>query len=504
MNRILPLYTSLIILITYFLLTSSSGGRASVANQGNTGAPGESTTCVSCHGGSQFGAVSINIEVRDQGTGALISDYTPGTTYDLSITIINTSGSPNAYGFQLTALDQSNSPIAGYSNLGTNVQQATLGNGKTYIEHNGPSTSNVFQVEWTAPVQGTGAVNFYASGNAVNGTGNTGGDGAATNSITLSEEITTTPISITASQLSAVTCNGTETGAGTANASGGTPPYIFEWNPGNIQGSNPNNLAAGIYTVTVTDSQGQSATTTATITEPQAVEVDYGYAPIPCNGDSTLVSLNAVGGNGIFLFAFGQNEAFTSISQALLPAGSYTFFAKDDNQCVDSVGVIISEPEPLEIIVNDITADNGSFNGSIDITVSGGTQPYSFEWSNPDNSNTEDVSSLGSGLYTVFVEDAFNCSVTSTGIDIPFVTKLKDVFESQISIRNDNSQLTIENKSSEVIDVKLLSLSGQILFKQSQVKDLNINITELHAGLYIYVLSESSGKERLIGKFIKQ
>jgi hypothetical protein len=171
---------------------------------------------------------------------------------------------------------------------------------------------------------------------------------------------------------------------------------------------------------------------------------------------------------------------------------------------VDSVEVIISEPEPLEIIVNDITADNGSFNGSIDITVSGGTQPYSFEWSNPDNSNTEDVSSLGSGLYTVFVEDAFNCSVTSTGIDIPFVTTLKDVFESQISIRNDNSQLTIENKSSEVIDVKLLSLSGQILFKQSQVKDLNINITELHAGLYIYVLSESSGKEQLIGKFIKR
>ena len=164
---------------------SNSGGRAAVANSGNTGAPGESTLCANCHGGGSY-SPSMSLAVTDLG-GSPVVAYTPGETYNLTVTI-TASGTPAGYGFQMTSLQSSNSPAGSFSNPSSNAQISTISSGRTYVEHDGTSSSNTFTAQWTAPATNTGTVTMYANGNAVNGNGGTSGDaGTPAIQVTLTE-----------------------------------------------------------------------------------------------------------------------------------------------------------------------------------------------------------------------------------------------------------------------------------------------------------------------------
>lgn len=163
-------------------LTSSSNGRAFSANSGNTGAPGEVTTCRSCHGAGLGTTVSIAIK---DAQGNAITSYVPGAIYDAEFTV-NANGA-SAYGFQMVSLNSSNAPVNGFSTPITNTRLVTLGNGRQYAEHAGRSSSNTFSTQWTAPSSGTGTVTFYGGGAAVNNNGGTSGDGGNTTTLSLTE-----------------------------------------------------------------------------------------------------------------------------------------------------------------------------------------------------------------------------------------------------------------------------------------------------------------------------
>ena len=116
----------------------------------------------------------------------------PDETYTVKVTISPTMGDPNGFGFQILCL---NAPvnvdgpeISTWANPSTNAKISTaLNTSRTYVEHNGPSSTNEFTVEWTAPAAGAGEVTFYSCGNGVNMDGNTTGDAAACNTLTLTE-----------------------------------------------------------------------------------------------------------------------------------------------------------------------------------------------------------------------------------------------------------------------------------------------------------------------------
>ncbi len=162
------------------LFSGNSNGRATQAGQGNTGAPGEGgQTCGNCHNGGAFGPVSGTLSVLD-GTGNPVSAWQSGQTYDLEFEL-SSSGSPSGYGFQLTALDASET-FAGSLSAGsanTKVATASAVGSRPYAEHNGgASASPNFTVSWTAPAAGTGPVTFYFCGNAVNVNGASSNDNA--------------------------------------------------------------------------------------------------------------------------------------------------------------------------------------------------------------------------------------------------------------------------------------------------------------------------------------
>jgi hypothetical protein len=143
-----------------------------------TGAPGENT-CGSCHTGTLLANGSISISIS-------ASEYIPGDTYPVVITIADPL--QLRWGFEITALKNSNNSMAGSFQSTTQLTGIQSAGGKTYAGHNnngavlplnpqdgthwgtlnGPVS---WAVNWIAPAQGSGTVTFYASGVAANGDG---------------------------------------------------------------------------------------------------------------------------------------------------------------------------------------------------------------------------------------------------------------------------------------------------------------------------------------------
>lgn len=180
-------FVALVFLALVF--SSSSGGRAGQANAGNTGAPGENgTVCGNCHSANSFGTCTETVTFTDLSTGAVSTTYTPGNTYQVTLTVNTTGATAPFFGFQMTDLKSDNTNAGTWSNVGSNVQLETVNSlgGRAYVEHGGGSSpSNTFTMNWTAPSTDVGAITFYHVGNAVNGTGTTGGDSGSMGATTV-------------------------------------------------------------------------------------------------------------------------------------------------------------------------------------------------------------------------------------------------------------------------------------------------------------------------------
>ena len=175
-------------------------------------------------------------------------------------------------------------------------------------------------------------------------------------------------------------------------------------------------LAPGTYEVTVTDGDGCSETESVVVDAAVPIEVVAEVSDASCFGDDDgEAQLFAFGGTEEFQFSddgvnFGSTSVFGGIS-----SGSYAFFVQDENGCVESVEVTIGEPDAIVVtaIVSEGALDG---EGSIDLTVTGGTPPYAYEWIGPSVSGQsgQDLEGISTGQYTVEVTDGAGCATVET------------------------------------------------------------------------------------------
>lgn len=174
-----------------FGLISFSSGPGSTANFAVAGAPGETQTCSasSCHVGNAFGQITF-IDIKDA-NGNDVEEYIPDAEYDVTVNIIANTGTPGGYGFQMVALldNATQDDVDGWGTPSAGMSIVNVLN-RNYVEHSSPSTNNTFSIKWTAPSAGSGNVDFFAAGNAVNRTGNASGDDVALTSFSLTESLT--------------------------------------------------------------------------------------------------------------------------------------------------------------------------------------------------------------------------------------------------------------------------------------------------------------------------
>jgi len=219
----------------------------------------------------------------------------------------------------------------------------------------------------------------------------------------------TSPAALSANGVvSNVTCYQSCNGIATVTAAGGTPPYSYHW--GNGSGNQTiSGLCAGGYTVTITDANSCVNYTWMDITQPTEITIAGTVTKVSCqggnNGKITTTVTGGTGGAATYLWNTGQTF---SILQNLV-AGIYTVTVTNAAGCTKSQSFTVTENPSIEfsaVNVQSPLCNNGS-GGSIQITVTGGSAPYTYLWSN--GQTTSAVSGLATGTYTVTVTDAATC-----------------------------------------------------------------------------------------------
>lgn len=209
-------------------------------------------------------------------------------------------------------------------------------------------------------------------------------------------------------------CFGQSNGSISLSVSGGSGNYTYFWLPGGQTTSSISNLPAGNYTVTVSDpaSPGCSETQTFTVTQPPQLTVTATSTNASCNGvcDGTL-SASANGGTGAITYVWNPGN-LNGNAHAGICAGSYTVTVTDINGCSATANTIVTQPPVLSLgfSSSNVTC-NGDCNGTASVNPSGGTGSYTITWST--GANTNNISSLCAGAYSVTVSDANNCSLTN-------------------------------------------------------------------------------------------
>ena len=131
--------------------------------------------------------------------------------------------------------------------------------------------------------------------------------------------------------------------------------------------------------------------------------------PSACGNNDGEATIYVSGGTPPYSYQWSNGS--TSQTATSLSAGTYTVTVTDANGCSITQQVSLSDPNAPNITLDSIVhvACSGESTGAIFITVTGGTPPYTYNWS-PIGSSSEDISNLSAGTYTVTVVDANNCS----------------------------------------------------------------------------------------------
>jgi hypothetical protein len=137
----------------------------------------------------------------------------------------------------------------------------------------------------------------------------------------------------------------------------------------------------------------------------------------PCNGGATgAISFSATGGAAPYSYNWTRGAVRGNGTGTTIPnliAGTYNVTITSANGCSKPFTQILTEPTPLSI--NAISTNilcNGATSGAIDIAVSGGTTPYTYNWGS--GITTEDRTDLAAGTYTITVTDANGCTITTS------------------------------------------------------------------------------------------
>ena len=171
-----------------------------------------------------------------------------------------------------------------------------------------------------------------------------------------------------------IRCNGGNDGSINLVVISGGPVTSYLWNDGTTT-EDRLGLSAGTYTVTVTNANCE-ITQQITLTEPMPLSVSTGSVDVTCfNGNNGAATVNVSGGNAPYSYQWNTVPVQTTATATGLTAGMYTVLVSDANGCTASAMVIISQPAaPISLsgVGTNVTC-NGAADGTIDITVTGGT-----------------------------------------------------------------------------------------------------------------------------------
>jgi hypothetical protein len=270
----------------------------------------------------------------------------------------------------------------------------------------------------------------------------------------------------------------------------------FTWSNGAVNDT-LTDLAAGEYYVIIEDSRPCRDSIAFTITQPDLLQFTGSSTNVTCSGNSDgSISNSVIGGQSPYSYFVNGFSVSDSLISGLSP-NDYQVFVQDNNGCsTDTLNLNITEPDAL-MVQFAVTPASGlaSFDGMVQATISGGTQPYDITW-NDVNGQMEDLAVyLNPGWITATIVDSNGCSlVDSVYVGMLATTALlEDNFFFYPNPAHDHIMLPAGIENLSIFDAK-----GALV---REVKDPALTYAlQLSSGMYILEMrkGDAVSKNKLI------
>jgi len=206
-----------------------------------------------------------------------------------------------------------------------------------------------------------------------------------------------------------------------------------------------------------------------------------------CDLKNGSITVSAIGDNGNLSYSIDSVNFQSTGSFENLKAGSYFLQIKDAMGCfIIQQFVIENQPSDLDFMAATINSNCGLSIGSINITASGGSEPYTYSLNGGQFGTIKIFENLNSGLYAVTIEDGNGCQIS------------KDV----TVIDNDGFMVSVESTNSNcenadgMINVVVTGSSGVLQYKLDNGNfQQNPLFNNLVSGSYIITVQDESGCE---------
>ncbi len=285
-------------------------------------------------------------------------------------------------------------------------------------------------------------------------------------------------------------CVSDTTGIISVSISGGSPEYTLNWTKDGLPFSieeDLSDLGIGLYELSVTDNFGCTGSLSLNLENQEEAIVEYTLIEIDCfENCNASITTTIIQAQEPITFTWSDVNGIISNANFIenICAGTYDLVVSDGNGCEYIETFIIEEPEEMEVL-EDITnvSCNGLAEGSILLTVSGGSTPYSTSLpSTEPNPGEFLLDNLIAGTYTVDVTDDEGC-VVSVPFDVtePELLQVDLSFEDPICFGQPSGSITlIVSGGSAPYSIEWVELGVFDELSQSDLPsgDYNILITD--------------------------
>jgi len=284
-----------------------------------------------------------------------------------------------------------------------------------------------------------------------------------------------------------IDCYGNSNGSATVEIAG-TGPYTYLWSNGDTT-STITGLSGGYYYVTVEDLFGCQGIDTVYIQEPTQLTYSDTITDVSCygNGDG-IIDLNTSGGTPGYSYNWLPTDPSyieSGDTYSGLPPETYAVTVTDANGCSITIPKIdVGEPDAIEIqFSGNMPSCYGYLDGICNVNATGGTQPYTFLWSEGTQGTT--ISNLSTGEYYVTVTDDNSCVKIDT-LTLPSPEQI-------LYTENIIDASCIGNNDGEII-LQIYNGSSPFTYAwNTEPVQTDSSATELIAGTYELTITDNDG-----------
>ncbi len=275
-------------------------------------------------------------------------------------------------------------------------------------------------------------------------------------------------------------------------------PFSISWAGPNqidtVTGFSAFNLCPNTYSYTIYDSASQTVygPIFVTVTAPPPLTTNYIKRNVTCNGSCNGWIITRISGetpNYTYAWSNGPTGSAVgnpsnSFYDSSLCAGTYSIRIIDSRGCRNTFKTTVTQPLPVTISFNPTNVTcNGSCNGSVIATASGGHGQYKYTWA-PGGQTTSTITGLCAGTYTLTAKDDSGC----IGINNVTITQ-----PTPIVITTTQSNVTCNGNCNGTATATVTGGTPAYTYKWSPSGGTNATASGLCAGVYKIVVTDFHG-----------